>query len=319
MTRATIDRTTGPPAPGPAGEPTADTRRPRRPRRTTALVACGLVVLLAALGTWWWTTQRWQTEWRDDFDASAGSLPSQDWIVDTGTQYPGGAPNWGTGEVQTYTDDPANVGHDGDGHLRITPTVDASGAWRSGRIETRRTDFAAEPGGELRVTSRIKVPDGGQGYWAAFWMLGEGFRENVTDWPGAGEIDILEVVARKPTTVHGTLHCGTSPGGPCTETDGLAGARSVPDGTPLSAGFHDYAVVWDRTGTTEELRWYLDGDLFHTVRSSDVPAAVWERATGRGFFVLLNVAIGGGWPGPPDGTTTPGRPMLVDSVAVERR
>lgn len=298
--------------------PTAGAGPPTR-RRASAVVAALLVAVLLAAGVWWWSSQRWQQVWRDDFDGAAGAPPSQDWIVDTGTQYPGGAPAWGTGEVQAYTDDPANLAQDGEGRLAITPTRDEAGAWRSGRIETRRTDFAAEPGGMLRVASRIRVPDGGQGYWAAFWMLGEGFRADPTYWPGAGEIDVLETIGRAPSTVHGTLHCGTAPGGPCRENDGLGGARSVPDGTPLSAGFHEYSVEWDRTGDVEELRWFLDGDLFHTVHADDVPAAVWQEATHHGFFLLLNVAVGGGWPGAPDGTTTPGRPMLVDWVSVQRR
>ena len=301
--------------------PAAGTGPPTRsrPRRLLAAALAAVLVAALVLSGVWWSGHRWQTVWSDGFDGEAGAPPSQDWIVDTGTQYPGGAPAWGTGEVQTYTDDPANLAQDGEGHLAITATRDAGGAWRSGRIETRRTDFMASPGGSLKVTARIKVPDGGQGYWAAFWMLGEGFRADPTDWPGAGEIDVLETIGREPSTVHGTLHCGTAPGGPCFESNGISGARSVPDGTPLSAAFHDYSVEWDRSGDVEELRWYLDGELFHTVHADDVPAAVWEQATHHGFFLLLNLAIGGGWPGNPDDTTRPGRTMLVDSVSVQRR
>jgi hypothetical protein len=262
----------------------------------------------------------WQTVWSDDFSGAAGSAPSSaSWLYDTGTGYPGGAPQWGTGEVQSYTADRAEIALDGDGHLRITPTRDNAGAWRSARIESRRQDFQPPPGGILAVEARIKIPDGGQGYWPAFWMLGEGFRGDTTAWPGIGEIDILENIGREPNIVHGTLHCGVAPGGPCQENTGLGGAYTSPDGTALSTAFHTYSVQWDRSAAIEKIRWYVDGHQYHVVRASDVDSVTWTRATGHGFFLLLNVAIGGSWPGPPDASTRPGSSMLVDSVSVSER
>jgi beta-glucanase (GH16 family) len=263
----------------------------------------------------------WKKVWTDDFGGSAGTRPSaKNWQYSTGTSYPGGAAQWGTGEIETYTKDRANAHLDGSGHLVITATKDPSGAWRSARLETRRTDFQAPAGGQLKVQARIRVPDGGAGYWPAFWMLGAKFRGVYTNWPSAGEIDIMENRGSEPTMVHGTLHCGVTPGGPCDENNGISGAyRSPSSAPPLSAGFHTYGVVWDRTKPVEQIRWYVDGHRYFTVRSTGVDPATWASATHHGFFVLLNLAIGGSFPGPTDTGTRAGQAMTVDSVSVSRR
>jgi beta-glucanase (GH16 family) len=265
------------------------------------------------------SSDHWKQVWSDNFSGAAGAAPSQqNWLLSTGTSYPGGAPQWGTGEVETYTADRSNAGLDGHGHLRITATRDASGAWHSARLETRRTDFQAPPGGELKVQARIRVPDGGAGYWPAFWMLGEKFRGVYTNWPGIGEIDVMENKGSEPSTVHGTLHCGVTPGGACNENNGISGAYRSSTGR-LSAGFHTYAVEWDRTRPTEEIRWYLDGHKYFTVRSNEVDASTWATATHHGFFLLLNLAIGGSFSGPTNADTRAGAMMTVDSVSVLRR
>lgn len=261
----------------------------------------------------------WTTVWSDGFDGPPGTPPSPaDWIIDTGTQYPGGAPQWGTGEVQTYTTDPRNVALDGRGHLKITATRTAWGAWRSGRLETRRADFQPPAGGRLKVVGRIRLPAGGPGYWSAFWMLGAPFRPSHTNWPGAGEIDVMENIGSEPSLVHGTLHCGVFGGGPCRETTGLGAERLAAMGA-YTRGFHTYSMIWDRSAPVEELRWYVDGHRYHTVRASDVDRDTWVRTTGHGYFILLNVAIGGSWPGPPGASTRPGASMLVDRVTVSRQ
>ncbi|HEU5265694.1 MAG TPA: glycoside hydrolase family 16 protein, partial [Jatrophihabitans sp.] len=264
-------------------------------------------------------SDKWQHVWSDDFTGAAGAAPSaRNWLLDTGTSYPGGAPQWGTGEIQSYTADRSNAHLDGAGHLRIVATRDASGAWHSARLESRRTDFAAPAGGALKVEARIQVPNGGAGYWPAFWMLGEKFRGVYTNWPGVGEIDIMENKGSEPSTVHGTFHCGVTPGGPCNENNGISGPDRIPSGA-LAAGFHSFAVEWDRTHQPEEIRWYVDGHQYFTVRSSQVDAATWSRATHHGFFILLNLAIGGSFSGPINESTRPGAAMTVDSVSVSRR
>jgi beta-glucanase (GH16 family) len=265
------------------------------------------------------TPNGWQQVWRDEFDGPSGARPSaRNWLLSTGTSYPGAAPQWGTGEIETYTADRSNASLDGAGNLRITATRDASGTWRSARLETRRTDFEAPPGGQLKVQARIRLPDGGAGYWPAFWMLGGEFRGVYTNWPGVGEIDVMESKGSTPSVVSGTFHCGVTPGGPCNENNGISGTYRSPSGA-LSGGFHTYAVEWDRRHPLEEIRWYVDGHRYLTVRSTDVDSRTWASATHHGFFLLLNLAIGGSFPGPTDGDTRAGAAMTVDSVSVFRR
>jgi beta-glucanase (GH16 family) len=305
-------------------------RKTRRPLRAVIGVLGGLALLGGGLYGFASadvpsTPDGWSLEWSDDFAGSAGSLPSGDnWIIDTGTSYPGGAAHWGTGEVQTYTSDPANLQQDGAGNLKITPIRDAAGNWTSARIETRRSDFEPPAGGRLRVESRIQVPDvtgdAADGYWPAFWTLGASFRGNYQNWPGIGEFDVMEN-ANGVNKVFGTLHCGTNPGGPCNETSGLGANRSCPD-TACPGNFHTYAFEWDRSASPQELRWYVDGVQYHSVNASQVDAATWNAATGHGHFLLLNLAMGGAFPDPLAGHATPssatrsGVPMLVDRVAV---
>ncbi|MEV7682842.1 glycoside hydrolase family 16 protein [Streptomyces sp. NPDC088341] len=270
----------------------------------------------------------WNLQWSDDFNGAGGTLPSAaDWQIDTGHGYPGGPGNWGTGEIQNYTANPANLSLDGTGNLRITPLRDGGGNWTSARIETRRADFKAPTGGTLRIEGRIQMPNvtgtAALGYWPAFWALGSPYRGNYWNWPGTGEFDIMENV-NGINSVWGVLHCGVSPGGPCNETTGLGANRPCP-GASCQSAFHTYRFEWDRSTTPNELRWYVDDQLFHTVRQNQVDAGTWANMTDHaGYFLLLNVAIGGAFPdalgGPtPTAATVPGRPMLVDYVGVWTR
>jgi beta-glucanase (GH16 family) len=271
----------------------------------------------------------WTEVWSDDFDGAAGSLPSADnWIFDIGHSYPGGPANWGTGEIAAHTDDPANVSVDGAGNLKITPLRDDAGNWTSARIETQRTDFKAPEGGVLRIESRLQMPDvsGNQalGYWPAFWALGSPFRGNYWNWPGIGEFDMMENV-NGINSVWGVLHCGTAPGGPCNENNGIGNSRECP-GSACQAGFHNYRFEWDRSVTPNELRWYVDGEQFHSVKQDQLPADTWSQMTDHaGYFIILNVAMGGAFPdgvagqATPTAETVPGVPMVVDYVAVWNR
>ena len=168
------------------------------------------------------------------------------------------------------------------------------------------------------MEGRLRLPNvtgaAAQGYWPAFWMLGAPFRGVYTNWPSIGEIDIMENV-NGVNTEYGTLHCGVGSGGPCNETSGLGGNTPC-TGTTCQGGFHTYAMEYDRSTSPEQIRWYLDGLNFWTVRADQVDATTWANATSHGFFVILNVAMGGGWPGSPTSATASGAPMLVDYVAV---
>ncbi|MGC5566233.1 glycoside hydrolase family 16 protein [Streptomyces sp. FR-108] len=265
----------------------------------------------------------WTQVFVDDFNGSAGTgVNTSNWQYSTGHGYPGGPSNWGTGEIENMTSSTNNVALDGAGNLRITPRRDASGNWTSGRIETNRTDFQPPAGGKLRVQSRIQMPNvtgaAARGYWPAFWMLGAPYRGNYQNWPAVGELDIMENV-QGLNTVWSTMHCGTNPGGPCNETTGIGSSRACP-GSTCQAGFHTYGLEWDRSTSVEEIRFYVDGVNYHTVRANQVDATTWANATNHGYFIILNVAMGGGFVdafgGGPDGATVPGNPMVVDYVQV---
>jgi hypothetical protein len=271
----------------------------------------------------------WTLLFADDFSGPAGSLPSSTrWRIDTGTQYPGGPAQWGTHEIETYTNHPANVHLDGQGRLLIIPRRDATGHWTSARLETQQDSFTAAPGQVLHIESRIQMPnvtgDGALGYWPAFWALGRSFRQTM-NWPKAGEFDILESV-NGLNSVWGILHCGVYPNGPCGEPYGIGSHLPCPN-TACTAGFHTYAFEWDRRAAPEELRWMVDGQIVNRVMENQLPPATWQELTQQnGYFIILNVAMGGGFSyamaggkPTPTATTEPGHPMVVDYVAVWTR
>jgi hypothetical protein len=274
----------------------------------------------------------WTTAFSDSFSGAAGSGVDSNWTYDQGTQYTGTGctANWGTGEVETDTNSTANVSENGNGDLDITP-VDSGGSWTSGRIETVADDFEAPAGGEMEVSASIEQPDpsSGLGYWPAFWMLGAGFRSSgagtsgtmdCSNWPSVGEIDIMEDV--NALSEHsGTFHCGVDPGGPCNETDGLGSGLVSCSGCQTS--YNTYSVIVNRTDTSDEsITWYLNGNEYYTVSESQVGTSTWEAAVDHGFFLILDVAIGGGYPNGVCGCTTPtsstssGASMGVSYVAV---
>ncbi|MGS0684034.1 family 16 glycosylhydrolase [Nakamurella sp. GG22] len=270
----------------------------------------------------------WKTEFRDDF--SGTGLPnSANWLLTLGTAYPGGPANFGTGEIQTMTNDRQNVDVR-NGNLYITPQRDSAGAWTSARVETARSNFKPPAGGVMRVESRLQMPNvtgtAALGYWPAFWMLGGPYRADRWSWPRVGEFDIMENVNGLNWT-YNVLHCGVWAGGPCNETDGInngvdnAGAPCVV--TTCQAGFHTYGFEWDTSGASDQLRWTLDGKVTFTVNEGQLPATTWtEISSHMGYFVILNVAMGGAFPskaglgGGPTAATKPGVPMVVDYVQV---
>lgn len=310
--------------------PEAATRHPARRLLGVAVVVTAVTALLAvtlnARAALPPTPSGWSLVWSDDFTGAANTLPSSsNWIIDTGTSYPGGPANWGTGEIQTYTNSTTNVSHDGSGNLRITPIRNSSGGWTSARIETVRTNFKPPSGGVMRIEGRIQMPNvtgaAAAGYWPAFWALGAPYRGNYQNWPSIGEFDVMENV-NGINSVWGVLHCGVNPGGPCNETNGLGASRACP-GSSCQSAFHTYRFEWDASVSPQQLRWYVDGQHFHTVTQSQVGEPHWSNMTSHaGYFLLLNVAMGGAFPNGVAGSATPtsstasGVPMLVDYVAV---
>ncbi|MFI9274587.1 ricin-type beta-trefoil lectin domain protein [Kitasatospora sp. NPDC052896] len=284
--------------------PSPRSRRWRRPALVATLGLLTALGLLAALVTTPVTAgaatvpaapSGWTTVFSDDFAGPAGSAPSaSSWAYDTG---PGS--NFGTGEIETMTNSTANVHLDGNGHLDIT-ALNGGGGWTSGRIHTPGAVVGAPVGGKLEVTASIEQPDpgSGAGYWPAFWMLGPG------QWPENGEIDIMEDV-NALSEVAGTIHCGTDPGGPCNEGNGIgSGLRACPG---CQTGYHTYSMILDRTNpAAESVTWYLDGNQYFSVNEGQVGAATWQQAFDHNMSIIFDLAIGGGFPNGVCGCTTPG-------------
>jgi hypothetical protein len=232
----------------------------------------------------------WRLVWGDDFDGASGAaVDGSKWAYDTG-------PNWYNGELQAYTPGTTNASLDGSGHLVIEARKEAREGreYTSARLKTEgKKTFTYG-----RFEGRMKVPYG-QGLWPAFWMLGG------NSWPNTGEIDVMENLGREPSIVHGTMH---GPG-----YSGAAGPTAMytlPGGAKFSDDFHVFAVEWEMN----TIRWYVDGNLYSTKGPSDTKGNPW--VFDHGFFIILNLAVGGEWPGNPDNTTVFPQKLVVDYIHV---
>lgn len=267
-----------------------------------ALAGCGSANRLVTPATP--AASGWTLSWSDEFDGPAGArVDANRWTFDLG----GGG--WGNQELETYTDRPENARLRGDGVLVIDVLrerhVGADGIARdytSARLKTQGV-FSQAYG---RFEARLKLPRG-RGIWPAFWMLGADITS--AGWPACGEIDIMENVGHEPGVARGTLH------GP-----GYSGADSIgadfvlPAGRRFADDFHVFAVEWE----PDVVRFFVDGTLYQTRTPADLPSGS-RWVFDHPFFLLVNVAVGGHWPGPPDATTVFPQQMLVDYVRVYRR
>ena len=237
--------------------------------------------------------------WSDEFNGPNGSAPDPaKWTAVTNDS------GYGNRELEFYTPRSQNV-HLQNGSLVITArreeTTGPDGQPRnytSARLESRGL-FDLKYG---RVEARIKLPKG-QGIWPAFWMLGTNFDQ--VGWPACGEVDIMENVGYEPAKVHGSLHGpGYSGGNP------LTGVYTLPDPARFSDDYHVFAIEWE----PRVIRFYVDGILYETQTADRVAAGHW--AFDHSFYLVLNVAVGGYWPGNPDATTEFPQSMWVDWVRV---
>ncbi|MFT7582491.1 MAG: beta-glucanase (GH16 family) [Myxococcota bacterium] len=247
------------------------------------------------------TEASWQTVWSDEFDGAAGEAPDPTkWTYDIGR----GDNGWGNAELQHYTKRPENVSQTGDGNLAITARQEAtSGAdYSSSRIKSQGL-FEFTYG---RVEARIKLPTGA-GIWPAFWMLGADF--DVVGWPATGEIDIMEYRGQTTDTTSGALHGpGYFGGSP------LGGSYFLPDGLQFDDDFHVFAVEWD----PGRIVWLVDETVFHVATTGLLPVdGRW--VFDHDFFMILNLAVGGTFVGPPDASTPFPQQLLVDYVRVQKR
>jgi beta-glucanase (GH16 family) len=243
----------------------------------------------------------YQLVWSDEFNGADGSAPdATKWAIQTGGN------GWGNNELEYYTARPQNVRVSG-GNLVITAAKeDYTGPdgvtqhYTSARMQTKGL-FSQTYG---RFEARIKIPKG-QGMWPAFWMLGADIDTN--PWPACGEVDIMENIGKEPAINHGSLH------GPGYAPGNVTASYTIPTGA-LSDDFHLYAVEWE----AQQVRFYVDSTLYSTFTSANLPSgSPWEF--NKPFFILLNVAVGGEWPGAPDGTTQFPQQMMVDYVRVYQK
>ena len=243
---------------------------------------------------------KWTLTWSDEFSGPANSAPDpKKWAFDLSDNQ--------NHELETYTRNPANV-HQQDGHLVITALKQKNTRpdgelreYTSGRIFTQGL-FSQTYG---RFEASIKMPLG-KGIWPAFWMLGNDI--DTAGWPKSGEIDIVENIG-EPTLSHSTLH------GPGYSGDkGPTAAFTLPAGQRVDTAFHVYALEW----APNDIKFFLDDHLVAERTPADLPAgAAWVYS--HPFFIILNLAVGGDWPGNPDTTTTFPQQMLVDYVRVYKQ
>jgi len=245
----------------------------------------------------------WSLVWRDEFDGPSGSaVDTSKWSFDVGGK------GWGNNELETYTNRAANAHVEG-GLLVIkalketfTGPDNITRNYTSARLLTKNK-FSQAYG---RFEARIKIPYG-QGIWPAFWMLGNNI--DTAHWPNCGEIDIMENIGKEPSIVHGTFHGPGYSGG-----SGVSASYTLPNGRKFSDDFHTFAIEWE----PNVMRFYVDGHLYKTRTPADLPAGT-SWVFDHPFFIILNVAVGGGWPGNPDATTVFPQQMLVDYVRVYQR
>ena len=251
------------------------------------------------------TADAWQLVWSDEFDFPDGArIDPSKWTAEVGGE------GWGNRERQYYTDRRENATIES-GCLvirAIKENLEGSRCWygpceyTSSRITTQ-AKFQHTYG---RFEARIQIPSG-QGIWPAFWMLGSNVIE--VHWPACGEIDIMENIGKEPSTVHGTMH------GPGYSGSTSIGAKySLPKGQRFANDFHVFAVEWE----PNVIRWYVDDHLYQTRTHKDLPARK-EWVYDHPFFILLNLAVGGNWPGNPDAATVFPQTMRVDYVRVYQR
>lgn len=237
--------------------------------------------------------------WSDEFDAA--QLDAETWFFESGDGSQYGIPGWGNNELQWYLADSAQLDN---GRLVITAREESSNGKRftSARINTRDR-FAFRYG---RIEARVRLP-GGQGIWPAFWMMPQD--DVYGGWAASGEIDIVEAVnlgVAANNTVHGTIHHG----GAWPNNVSTGNAYLVP--TDATTDFHVYALEWDPA----EIRWYVDDVLYAMQNAWSTTAAPYPAPFDQPFYLLLNVAVGGNWPGSPNATTVFPVTMEVDWVRV---
>lgn len=227
--------------------------------------------------------------WSDEFNGPA--IDANSWNYETG----GGG--WGNNELENYTNSTKNAFITHGGYLVIEARKESDGTYTSARLQTKgKKEFTYG-----RMDIRAKLPKT-KGLWPAIWMLGSNISSN--PWPSCGEIDIMELLGNQPNKIYGTMHWGQAGQGST-----HIGNSYVLSNSDFSDKFHVFSIVWD----TSKIEWYIDNIKYFTANKTDVNGTY---PFDKSFFFLLNVAIGGNWPGAPDATTVLPQSMIVDYIRV---
>lgn len=238
----------------------------------------------------------WVLVWQDEFDGNEIDLNK--WSHEVNGR--GG----GNRELQYYTDFPENSFVE-DGNLVIVAKEEKylGRSYTSARMRTLgKGDWQYG-----RFEARIRLPEG-QGIWPAFWMLPTQWRYG--GWPSSGEIDIMEMIGHLPGQVHGTIHYGSIGAHQYTGTE-----YDLPVGEKFADNFHVFAVEWEE----EEIRWYVDDEHYQTLNNWSTKNHPFPAPFDQKFHLILNLAVGGNWPGSPDETTVFPQRMEVDYVRVYQK
>jgi beta-glucanase (GH16 family) len=238
----------------------------------------------------------WTLVWDSEFNGPAGAPPdSSKWSPITGGE------GWGNEQLD-YDTNNQNVYQDGQGNLVIEArkgNPNGYSCWygpctyTSGQISTQG-HFSFTYG---LIEARIKIP-AGQGLWSAFWLLGANYPK--VNWPECGEIDVMENIGNEPNIIYGTVH---GPGY-------SSGNYKLPSGI-FADGFHTFALQWD----PNHLYFIVDGITYHTVTRSSFPKPS-DWVYDHSFNIILNLPVGGSWPGNPNASTHFPQQMLVSYVKV---
>jgi len=239
-----------------------------------------------------WELPGWTLVWQDEFDGQ--EIDRTKWTFDVGGH------GWGNNELQAYTERPENARVE-NGALVIEARQEefVRRDYTSARLKTQ--GLHAWTYG--RIEARMRLPYG-KGIWPAFWMIGSNIEE--VSWPASGEIDIMEYIGRDATIIYGTVH---GPG--YSGANGVGSSTNMPIGT-LHDDFHIFAIEWE----PQEIRWYVDDVQYFKITPESVPG---EWVYDHPFFVILNLAVGGNWPGNPDDSTVFPQFLYVDYVRVYQR
>ncbi|MBV8658699.1 MAG: glycoside hydrolase family 16 protein [Burkholderiales bacterium] len=244
----------------------------------------------------------WKLVWSDEFDGT--SVDTTKWGYDVGGD------GWGNNELEYYTDG-ANVSV-ANSVLTIEARQEAMGGrnYTSTRMLTKGKAFWTFG----KIEARIKLPQG-KGMWPAFWLLGENI--DTAGYPACGEIDVMEMVGgtdangtNNDAIVWGSLHRPDEATNPPATVKSLTAEFINPGNVPFSNDFHVFGIEWNAT----TMSYYVDGVVYETVDISSKTDGF--EVFQRPFFVILNLAVGGDWPGAPDATTVFPQQMLVDWVRV---